>query len=61
MFDETGHAARKWSFSLPLSGIIFFISVDSVVFLILYTLLSFIIPFLYSYDIMCGHLYVVLQ
>ena len=40
---------------------IFFIPVDSVVSLLHYTLLSIIIPFLYSYDILCGHLYVVLS
>ena len=32
-----------------------FIPDDSVIFLILYTLLSLIFPFLYSYDIMCGY------
>ena len=38
-----------------------FISVDYVVSLILYTLLSVVIPFLYPFDIMCGHSYIVLQ
>ena len=38
----------------------FFIPVDFVIFLILYILLSVVIPFLYSCDIMCGHSFLVL-
>ena len=54
---------KKLEFLSIYSGIIvfLFIPVDSVIFLILYTLLSVVILFLYSCDIMCGHSYVVLQ
>ena len=52
---------KELEFLSTYSGIIvfLFISVDSVVFLILYTLLSVVI--LYSFDSMCQHPYVVLQ
>jgi len=62
VFDKAGHVARSWSFSLPILVLVFlFIFVDSVVSLILYTLLLVVIPFLYSFDIMRGHPYVVLE
>ena len=53
VFNEAGHVVRSKSFSLSMLVLLssIFISVDSVVFLILYTLLSVIIPFLYSFDI----------
>jgi len=54
---------KELEFHSTYLGIIIFPSIpfDSIVFLILYTLLSVIVPFLYSYNIMCGHSYVVLQ
>jgi len=60
-WDQT--CCEELEFLFTHSGFIvfLFIPVDSVVFLILYTLLRVINSFLYSYDIMCGHPYVVLQ
>jgi len=55
---------EKLEFLFTYSDIIvfLFIPIVSVVFLILYALLSVIIPFLYSYDIMCvRYLYFILR
>ena len=50
-----------WSFSLFDSGIIVFLFIHVfIVSMIPYTIRLIVIPFLYSYNIMCGHPYVVL-
>jgi len=59
VFDETVRYAKSWSFSLFDSGILIFLIF--ILFPDSRISDSFVIPVLYSYDIMCGCLYVLLQ
>jgi len=59
--DELVHVVRSWSFSLFGSGIFAFLYSFYYPFDSLYISDSTFIPVLDLYDIMCGHLYELLQ